>query len=505
MNIKQDSKTKSISKLISLLLVLTLAACSMGGTGTSVSTPPGETKPIITPTIIVGTATTTATPTIELSPTIQSSPTEEPTKPPKQILAQFKESVEYKKGLQDYLNAMGLNDEIVKITEEVKIINGKEYQFLVASPDQAKLTPEQQKYPNVFNSSPLFVKEEDYWRLVYFIDLITDNKTIGTSVVWKLLERLPSTNTSSESVINYENLIKGTNSYSLKTNWYDFQPESKHTLEYKNIGLNWGINQFNKVLDTDLALSIRGQELLYYLTVPEWINNHIFSKDEMNDLIQNYLNGVMGHFSGKVKEWIVVNEPYDTSGKWAPYRDDPFYRAMGEDYIIEAFRIAREADPSAILIYNDTGNHAPIGVKGGETTASTQKRVEVLRKEELIDKVGIQMHMFDDSIPNKDNLISVFKSYGVPVVITELDVDMSKYLGSDDEKYLKQAEIYRIIICACIESNVCDGITFWEPGDSNNWRESVSNSSADASFLDDNLNPKPAYYAMLAELYALFK
>jgi len=414
---------------------------------------------------------------------------------------EFSLTAEYQQGLQQYLHSMSLTPENVMVDEVVKVVNNKKYRFLVVIPDVAKLTPEQEKYLGVFSPYPLFGQNAgDTWQKVNFKDLVTGGKIIGTSIVWKLAEQLSYSGDIPKSTENYKALIKSTNAMTIKTNWYDYQPEEPVALKFRNISLQWGLNQLRE-LDLDPDFSIRAQELLYYITAPDWIRSGNFSKEEMRSFFEKYLTEVIQHFAGKVKEWIVVNEPYGGSGPWAPYRDDPFYKVMKEDYILEAFRIARKADPSAILIYNDTGNHASSGTKGGETTDISQKRVKILKQEGLIDRVGIQMHLYDHSIPDKEDIITTFRSYGVPVVITELDVDMSRFSGSDEEKSLRQAEIYRIVVEACMESGVCEGITFWEPGDAYNWREVQSGDKADASFLDDDLNPKAAYFAMISELF----
>jgi len=57
----------------------------------------------------------------------------------------------------------------------------------------------------------------------------------------------------------------------------------------------------------------------------------------------------MTHFKGKVYAWDVVNEVIDDGV--SIYRASQWYTICGEDYIIEAFKAARAADPDAKLFY----------------------------------------------------------------------------------------------------------------------------------------------------------
>jgi len=54
--------------------------------------------------------------------------------------------------------------------------------------------------------------------------------------------------------------------------------------------------------------------------------------------------------------WDVVNEAVDVkSGRPDGLRDSPWLELIGPGYLELAFRAARQADPSALLTYNDYG------------------------------------------------------------------------------------------------------------------------------------------------------
>jgi endo-1,4-beta-xylanase len=159
-----------------------------------------------------------------------------------------------------------------------------------------------------------------------------------------------------------------------------------------------------------------------------------------------------------------------------------------------AFKAARAADPSAKLIYNDTENQRSDGL----TTALTQQIVKRLHSEGLIDMVGLQMHLDASYYATAQDVINTMRSYGVPVAITEFDIDLNTVKGTQASRLALQAKIASETIQACRQSKVCKEITFWGIEDDYSWlREAVSGEkNAAPTMFDNNRNPKPFYYAV---------
>ena len=100
----------------------------------------------------------------------------------------------------------------------------------------------------------------------------------------------------------------------------------------------------------------------------------------------SHIRGVMGHYKGKVAAWDVVNEAVSIEG--TSYRDCPFYKYLGEGYIDEAFKAAREADPDVKLYYNDY-NFEGLNAKSDYIYNLVKGLVD---RKVPIDGVGMQMH-----------------------------------------------------------------------------------------------------------------
>lgn len=252
------------------------------------------------------------------------------------------------------------------------------------------------------------------------------------------------------------------------------------------------------------SLRLRGHALLWPAKNPQWLRKNALYNDpnEAVKLIRDHISSIVSEHS-RITEWNVVNEPY----LWAPQynysRPDFFYEVIGDQAYLEAFSAAKDANPDAVLILNDTLNHSSIG-KNSMTTKRTKELIDLLLEQNQGGNivVGMQMHIDASNPPSEEDLVSTFQFYGVPIYITEMDVDISSIMGDQKERFFRQSEIYENIITACLKSGVCESITFWAIGDKYSWLEIYRNRpNSDATLFDDDLNAKPAYYAVLKALY----
>lgn len=225
--------------------------------------------------------------------------------------------------------------------------------------------------------------------------------------------------------------------------------------------------------------------------LPDWLVNGNFSREELAQHLRTFIGQVMSRYKGRIGMYLVVED--------APVspdlQNDVFYRKFGYDYIDLAFQIARESDPSALLIYNAGDNETMDGV----ATQLTRQIVQRLKAKGLIDGVGLEMHLDGAKPYTKEDVIATMKSYGVPVYVTEIDIDLTNMQGTREERYAEQAKIFGDMFAACLESGVCKSFALWGIGDKYSWLRRQS-SNADPTPFDDNLNSKPAYFALLDAL-----
>jgi endo-1,4-beta-xylanase len=256
-------------------------------------------------------------------------------------------------------------------------------------------------------------------------------------------------------------------------------------------------------------MTIRGESLVHSAFLPDWLKNGSFTRDQMIKMFENYIPKMMNRYKDKIQDWIVVNEAGFIYAGW-----DFFENVIGREYVEIAFELARQTSPSATLMYNDFGNESLLGPKYSQT----KDIIAALKKKNLIDAVGLQMHVapiqgkreaFFVSAGNTQfettttELLEAIKSYDLPVHLTELDVDLRNITGTAQERLELQAQVYSEIIDTALKSGNCKHITFWGFGDKYSWLEQTAfngSDQADPTLFDDDLNPKPGYFSIQEEL-----
>jgi len=102
--------------------------------------------------------------------------------------------------------------------------------------------------------------------------------------------------------------------------------------------------------------TVVGHTLVWHSQTPAWFFRGPDGQPPGRELalarMRAHIASVVGHFKGRIQQWDVVNEALSDSPN-EDLRPTPWLKAIGPDYIEEAFRAAHKADPNAILIYND--------------------------------------------------------------------------------------------------------------------------------------------------------
>src|SRR6266536_362684 len=89
------------------------------------------------------------------------------------------------------------------------------------------------------------------------------------------------------------------------------------------------------------GMQIKGHALIWHGSMPGWLS--ALPAAEFRAAFDAHIRSVGEHFRGRVVAWDVVNEAIadDSSG----LRDTMFRQKLGDQYIADAFRLARQADP----------------------------------------------------------------------------------------------------------------------------------------------------------------
>lgn len=228
--------------------------------------------------------------------------------------------------------------------------------------------------------------------------------------------------------------------------------------------------------------------------LPDWLKNGNFTKEELMELMREHIMTVGQRYEGRIAEWTVVNEAFTRAQHLYDLRDWWADNTGGLDYIDQAFRWAREADPDAKLILNDFNNE-------GMNTISNAMYDYVkgaLKRGVPIDGIGMQMHIDGAHPPTKDEMIKNmqrFAELGVQIYVTEFDVNMNEVQAGRNGKENIQGNIYFEAMRACIESNVCHSFAYLGITDAETWYNHIGLTDPRPLMFDEKYQPKQAYWS----------
>ena len=291
------------------------------------------------------------------------------------------------------------------------------------------------------------------------------------------------------------NLITPEYSMKMKHTWLD--RESPHDFTKADVVVDFAKSHGAKV---------HGHTLVWHASLPDWVprleEQNAWST--LREVMLTHINKVLQHYRNEdsVAVWDVVNEAIDWNGSAWAYRETPWKKAFENQpggtsytYIDEAFRAARAADPGVQLIYNDFH----IEKYQAKRDLVLQLVSGMQSRGVPIDGVGLQLHVRpgDFTFDELSETIEAFAKKGLDVYITELD-----YLLIDDSttKLVEQADVYWGIINRCIAEPRCVALQTWGFTDRYTWLDARNGTKTFPLPFDRNLNPKPAYYALQAQL-----
>ena len=153
---------------------------------------------------------------------------------------------------------------------------------------------------------------------------------------------------------------------------------------------------------------------------PAWVfldGDKPASRELVLERMHTHIRTVVSRYRGKIASWDVVNEVLDDV---EPYlRPSKWLSIVGPDFVVKAFEWAHEADPDALLLYNDYNVELP---------KKREKLVRLIRelreKNVPLGAIGIQGHWEVDLVPFRDidALLVSMKEQGLKVMVSELDL-----------------------------------------------------------------------------------
>ena len=268
------------------------------------------------------------------------------------------------------------------------------------------------------------------------------------------------------------------------------------------------------------GMFVVGHTLVWHNQTPRWVfeddEGKPVDRDTLLRRLREHISTVVGRYKGRIKGWDVVNEALNQDGTM---RQSPWFKIIGKDYLAQAFRFAREADPDVELYYNDYDLELPAKRNGAIAL------IKKLQSDGVpIAGVGLQNHnrLQWPSIADEDATIDAFAKLRLKVNITELDVDVlprTTGIGADyavniaptpelnpytaglpdslqSQLAQRYADLFRIYLK---HRDVIDRVTFWGVADADSWLNNwpIRGRTNHPLLFDRFGQPKPAFAAVL--------
>ena len=276
----------------------------------------------------------------------------------------------------------------------------------------------------------------------------------------------------------------------------------------------WNWEKADKIANfcRENGIKMRGHCLCWHSQFADWMftdkKGKPVKKEVFYQRLREHIHAVVNRYKDIVYAWDVVNEAMADDGRsWpgreqSPYRQSRHFQLCGDEFIAKAFQFAREADPNALLFYNDYSCVDPGKRERIYNMVKKMKDAGV-----PIDGIGMQGH-YNIYFPDEDQLdltITKFKEIVKHIHITELDLRMNNESGGQlmfsrgeakpmpgymntlqTDQYARLFKVFRK------HKDVIDNVTFWNLGDKDSWL-GVNNHPLP---FDENYKPKSCYRAI---------
>lgn len=282
----------------------------------------------------------------------------------------------------------------------------------------------------------------------------------------------------------------------------DFKPQSVQPNEGQ-----WNFANADAIANfcRENGIKLRGHCLAWHSQVGRWMfqapDGGQASKELLYSRMKTHITTVMQRYSDIIYCWDVVNEAItDDARATDPLRNSQWKTiAGGDEFIRKAFQFAREADPNALLFYNDYNAAVP---------AKRDKIYNMVKEMKAagvpIDGIGMQGHfnVYEPSLEDIEAAIVKYSEIVDHIQFTELDIRLNREMGGQlnmnrqgeelteerkkmfNDKYTGFFDILRR------HADVIDVVTFWNVCDADSW-VGVSNYPL---LFDKNSDPKDTYY-----------
>jgi len=246
--------------------------------------------------------------------------------------------------------------------------------------------------------------------------------------------------------------------------WNQVTPENGGkwgTVEGTRDVMNWAQADESYALAKARGFPFKWHTLVWANQAPGWIA--ALPPEEQLEEIREWYAAVAERFPD-IEQIDVVNEPLHVIPSYAAALGGA--GTTGWDWVIKSFEMAREYFPDSELILNDYSI-----TNDGNATTRFIEIINLLKARGLIDAIGDQAHAFSTTeaapMPNHRNNLDRLAATGLPIYITEFDLD-GVFQGVLNHEV--QLASYQRVFPVFWEHPAVKGVTIWGYVQGFHWR-----------------------------------
>lgn len=232
------------------------------------------------------------------------------------------------------------------------------------------------------------------------------------------------------------------------------------------------------------GMELHGHILVWFSENPAWVGATPVA--EVEAVMNEHIDAVVGRYKGRIKVWDVVNEAVDEDGTLRV--NHVWTNGMGTDYIRRAFVRAHAADPTAVLRYNEYSMESNAAKYAGAKALL----INLKNQGAPVHAVGWQLHLQPSGFDASTMLarMNEIADLGFDNYVTELDVELPTNAGEAD--YQQQKQTYEMAVKTVLASRRLKSIVIWGLRDGDpDWL-----TNGHPLLFNESLQKKPAYFGV---------
>ncbi len=251
---------------------------------------------------------------------------------------------------------------------------------------------------------------------------------------------------------------------------------AENAMKWRNIMSILGVPDYSAAdqvaaLASSLGAALRGHTLAWHQSTPRYLT--YATPEQFVTAQTKHLQALTQRFVGRTHTWDVLNEVIDAeaTGKQG-MRQSVLSKLWGVDRYPALFELARAADPSATLAYNDYGMEQDEPWCEARRGAVLRMLEAWVKRGTPIDAMGLQAHLDVSRRFSARKLLHFFdelQALGLSIQITELDVREAANPGGLTDRDETVAALYKEFMDACLSHPAVEMVVMWNVTDGDSW------------------------------------